>query len=183
MTLAVLLADVLDRLSRTGVPYMVTGSIASSLYGEPRATQDIDIVIDPTSAQLEAIVRELDAGNYYVDAGAARDALRERGQFNAVAPDATKVDLILRHDRDFSRAEFERRRATDLLGTPAFVVTAEDLVIAKLEWAAAAGSDRQLQDVAGIVAIDPELDRAYIQGWAEALGVADTWREISTAES
>jgi hypothetical protein len=181
LTFANLLADLLARLERTSVPYMITGSIASSYHGEPRATLDVDVVIDPTEAQLAALVRELEEGGFYVDAEAAAVALADRTQFNAIAEDASKVDFMIRRDRAFSRAEFERRQPADLLGTPGFVATAEDLVVAKLEWAAASGSDRQLRDVAGILAIGRDIDTAYIERWAEALGVADAWRSITEA--
>jgi hypothetical protein len=75
--------------------------------------------------------------------------------------------------------EFGRRQRADLLGTAGFVVTAEDLVIAKLEWAVASDSDRQLADVVGILAMANGLDTAYIEQWAANLGVGDPWRKIS----
>jgi len=74
--------------------------------------------------------------------------------------------------------EFARRHPADLLGTAGYVTTAEDLVLAKLEWAVASGSDRHLSDVAGILAIAGPLDSAYIDRWAELLGVAGTWHRL-----
>jgi hypothetical protein len=178
LTFAELLSDVIGRLDRAGVPYMVTGSLASSYHGEPRATRDADIVIDPTPHRLARLVEILIEGNYYVGADAASEALTKRAQFNPIAGDATKVDFIIRKDRAFSIEEFGRRQQADLLGTTGFVATAEDLVIAKLEWAAASDSDRQLRDAAGIVAVADGLDEAYIDRWAAALRVTDAWREI-----
>jgi hypothetical protein len=178
VTFAELLSDVIGRLDLAGVPYMVTGSLASSYHGEPRATRDADIVIDPTPQSLTRLVQSLVEGNYYVDADAADEALRTRPQFNAVADDATKIDFIVRKDRAFSIEEFRRRQRADLLGTIGFVATAEDLVIAKLEWAAASDSERQLRDAAGIVAVAHGLDETYIDRWAAILGVTDAWRAI-----
>lgn len=178
MTFASLLADVVARLERSGTPYMITGSIASSYHGEPRSTNDIDVVIDPGPDQLASLIGELIEGGYYVDADAAIAALESRTQFNAIAPDASKVDFIVRRDRAFSRIELDRRRPVDLLGTPGFVATAEDLIIAKLEWAKDSGSERQLRDIAGIVAIDEGLDRGYIDQWAAELGVFDLWTRV-----
>lgn len=175
MTFADLLAGVISRLDAAGVPYMVTGSLASSYHGEPRATRDIDIVIDPTVDALSSFVDGLVAAGFYVDPAVAREALAQRSQFNAIGPYATKVDFIIRRDRPFSLEEFGRRRPADLLGTPGFVVTAEDLVIAKLEWAEATGSERQIRDVAGIVAIAGDLDEDYIERWTSALGISDAW--------
>jgi hypothetical protein len=178
VTFGELLATIIERLDRAGVPYMVTGSLASSYHGEPRATRDVDIVIDPEPAALTQLVDSLDAAGFYVDRDVALEALATRSQFNAIGPDASKVDFILRRDRPFSIEEFGRRQRADLLGTPGFVVTAEDLVIAKLEWAAASGSERQLSDVAGILSIADRLDTAYIDRWADALGLEEAWRRL-----
>jgi hypothetical protein len=178
VTFGELLATVIDFLERAGIPYMVTGSLASSYHGEPRATRDVDIVIDPDADRLAQLVDSLVAAGFYADRDVALDALANRSQFNAIGHGASKVDFIVRRDRPFSIEEFSRRRRADLLGTPGFVATAEDLVIAKLEWAAASGSDRQLSDVAGIIAIAEGLDTAYIDRWASSLGVEAAWRTL-----
>lgn len=181
MTFADLLADVIARLDRAGIPYMVTGSLASSYYGEPRSTRDADIVIDPLPVALASFVESLVAGGYYVDRAAASDALRARTQFNAIGTDALKVDFIIRKARPFSIEEFGRRRSADLLGTSGYVATAEDVVIAKLEWAAASDSDRQRRDATAIVRIADDLDEAYIDRWAVRLGLAEDWDAIREA--
>lgn len=181
MTFADVLTTVITALDGAGVPYMITGSLASSYHGEPRATRDVDIVIDPGPEALEQLVDlVLDAG-FYVDREVARTALAERTQFNAIGSDASKVDFIIRKDRPFSVEEFARREPADLLGTPGFVTTAEDLILAKLEWANATGSERQLRDIAGIVAIGHPLDEGYIERWASALGITDAWHEVRDA--
>jgi phosphoglycolate phosphatase-like HAD superfamily hydrolase len=178
VTLADLLASIVERLDRAGIPYMVTGSLASSYHGEPRTTRDIDIIVDPERDALLRLVDDLQAAGFDVDREVALDAVGERSQFNAIGPDASKVDFIIRRDRPFSVEEFSRRQAADILGTPGFVTTAEDLVLAKLEWAAMSGSERQLSDVAGILAIAGPLDAAYIDRWAEVLGVREAWRRV-----
>jgi hypothetical protein len=178
VTFGELLATVIGLLDRAGIPYMVTGSLASSYHGEPRSTRDVDIVIDPDPDRIVRLVDMLSAARFYVDRDTAVDAVVRRTQFNAIGPDASKVDFIIRRDRPFSIEEFARRQPADLLGTAGFVTTAEDLVIAKLEWAAVSGSDRQLRDVAGILAVTETLDAAYIDRWAAALGVAETWRRV-----
>lgn len=178
MTFGELLASIIERLEQAGIPYMVTGSLASSYHGEPRATRDIDIVIDADAGTLSQLVDGLQAADFDVDRDVALGALATRSLFNAIGPDAFKVDFIIRRDRPFSIEEFGRRQRADLLGTSGFVTTAEDLVIAKLEWAVASGSDRQLADVAGILAIANRLDTAYIDRWAVVLGVDETWRRL-----
>ena len=173
------LADVVEALKRQGVDYMVTGSVASSYYGHPRTTHDADVVIDPTRAQLTELVRDLEAAGFYADADAAAEALRERRQFNVIQIEsACKIDLIIRKDRPFSAEEFSRRTATDLpFGRNIALVTAEDSVISKLEWASRGGtSERQLRDIAGILELNPGIDRAYIERWVAALQLETLWQ-------
>jgi hypothetical protein len=183
VTFGTLLATVAQCLDRAGVPYMVTGSLASSYHGVPRATRDVDIVIDPDEDGLARLIDGLFAAGFYLDRDAAREAAAARSQFNAIGPEATKVDFIVRKDRPFSIEEFGRRQRADLLGTPGFVTTAEDLVIAKVEWAAASSSDRQMRDVAGILAVTDDLDLSYIDRWAAALGVSEAWRTVREAKT
>lgn len=160
------------------IPYMLTGSLASSFHGEPRSTRDIDFVIDPDLAGLDRLVERLVAEGLYVDRGAARYALATRAQFNAIAEDA-KIDFVIRKDRPFSIAEFARRQRVRLPGVEAEIVSVEDLILAKIAWATETGSDRQLRDVAGMVDIaGADLDRAYIERWAEELGVSAPWHEV-----
>jgi hypothetical protein len=169
-------------LSRAGVPYMLTGSIAASYYGRPRSTHDSDIVIAPTLAQLEAVLAGLTSAGFYVDAAGARRALDRRSQFNAIHTRlACKIDLILCKDREFSRGELDRRRTVDLpFGRAIPMVSPEDAVLSKLEWARQGGdSRRQIEDAASVVRLTPDLDRAYLERWAAALGVSDLWEQIA----
>jgi hypothetical protein len=180
VTFAELVAAALTHLERAGIPYMVTGSIASTYHGEARATRDLDIVIDPSPAALDRLVADLVAAGFYVDGEAARSALQARTQFNAIGPDASKIDFIVRRNRPFSIEEFGRRRPADLLGTPGYIATVEDMVVAKLEWAVATDSERQLRDVAGMLAVGgDDVDRDYIIRWVEALGLREVWRRVS----
>ena len=180
MTLGELLTGIGEQLEAAGIPYMVTGSVASSFHGEPRATRDIDIVIDPTPEALDAFIRSLPPGRFYVDLEAARAALADRSQFNVVeSASGWKVDLMIRKNRPFSVEELARRQPAQLLGNPTFVASAEDLVIAKLEWAKAGESERQLRDVAAILAVSGEgLDYTYVERWVSALGLGEAWSRV-----
>jgi hypothetical protein len=176
------LQQVVATLHRHRVPYMVTGSIATSYHGRPRATHDADIVIDPTEHQLEAVVSDLDAAGFYVDSDAARTALRQRRQFNVIETiHACKLDLIIRKDRPFSLEEFRRRQPVDLsLAHPVSMVTPEDAILSKLEWALRTDSERQLRDAAGVLDVQQQgLDRAYIERWADELHVTDLWTRLT----
>jgi hypothetical protein len=162
---------------------MLTGSFASSYHGSPRATQDIDIVIAPTADQIRALVQLLPDTEYYVDETAALDALNRQGQFN-VLDYATgwKIDLIIRKSRAFSQQEFERRGLVEFQGMQIAIASAEDLLIAKLEWLKLGGSQRQLEDAAGILRIRAgELDLDYIETWVRTLELGGQWEAARRA--
>ena len=180
MSLEDVIARVIGALDAAGVPYMLTGSVASSYYGVPRSTHDMDVVVDPTPEQLTRLLAGLSADAYYVSEEAARDALRRRGQFNVIDfATGWKVDLIVRKGRPFSLAEFARRCTVNALGASLQMASAEDIVISKLEWHALSGSERQLDDAAGILHTRGEsLDVAYVERWVGALGLEAYWREL-----
>lgn len=179
--------DVLRRvtgaLERVGIAHMLTGSFASSYHGSPRSTQDIDIVISPTPDQLRSLIDLLPAADYYRDLNTALDAQRREGLFNIVdLATGFKIDFIIRKSRPFSREEFERRFIADFEGLPISMATAEDVLIAKLEWAKRSGSERQVEDAAGILRIRArELDRGYIEKWVKELDLRDQWDSAKRA--
>jgi hypothetical protein len=181
------LARLLSLLESSHVPFMLTGSIASTAHGVPRATTDLDVVIDPSAPELDALLLALTEGGWRIDGGQAR-ARREvvRRSHFVVVDDATswKVDLVIRKERPFSIAEFERRERVEVLGVPAWVASAEDIIVSKLEWSKQATDitqrSRQRRDVAGVVASrGAELDRTYVEHWVEALDLADEWRQAA----
>jgi hypothetical protein len=176
-----LLRRIVSALEQAGIPYMLTGSVASSYHGEGRASQDIDLVIAPDEPQLHSFLSSLPLTTYYVSEEAALDALRQRSHFNVIdKASGWKVDLIVRRDRRFSRTEFERRISVDALGTKLTIATAEDVVVSKLEWAKMGASERQLEDVAGILRdSDNTLDHGYIEQWVRELGLEVQWERAS----
>jgi hypothetical protein len=138
------LAQVTGVLERCGIAFMLTGSFAGAYHGVPRATLDIDLVIDPTRAQLEAFVEAIDAAALYVSADAAREAIMLESLFNVIDPSTGwKVDLIIRKSRAFSREEFSRRMPIVFDGVQLAVATLEDVILSKLEWAAKSESARR----------------------------------------
>jgi hypothetical protein len=175
------LARIVALLDAANIPYMVSGSFASTYHGVPRATQDLDVVIDPTDAALANFAQAALKNDLYVDPDRAREALRQRRQFNVIdATSGWKADLIVRKDRPFSREEFSRRVRARLLDVDVWVATPEDTVLAKLEWSARGGSDLQMADVAGIVRVRAQdLDRDYIRRWAAELGVLEAWERVA----
>jgi hypothetical protein len=172
-----LLRELVGLLGTLGIPYMVVGSFASSVHGEPRTTLDLDLVIDPTGPKLESLLQQLPADRYYVDAEAARDARKHRSMFNVIhLPSGWKLDLIIQRGRPFSVEELRRREKKTLRGVDVDMATAEDTVIAKLEWSKAGNSERQLSDAAAILRLrGPALDIAYIERWVDELELREQW--------
>lgn len=177
MTAAELLRSVVTALDAAGVPFMLTGSLAAAYHGAGRATMDIDVVIDPTGAQLRALVSSLAHPGMYVSMAAAEEALAHHSMFNVV--DTTtgwKADLIVRKRRPFSETEFQRRQPADYEGCPLWVATVEDMIVAKLEWAKLGESARQIEDVAALIRLHTgQLDQSYLDRWIAELGLAREW--------
>jgi hypothetical protein len=172
-------------LDSARIPYMLAGSFASTFYGPPRSTHDIDLVVDPSSESLDRLLDALDPTRYYVSREAAREALRARSQFNVIDLETGwKVDLIVRKERPFSREEFRRRQIARVAGVSVFVASVEDAILSKLEWAKLGGSERQLRDVEGMLAVHATaLDIAYVEHWARVLAVVDLWTRVREQRS
>jgi len=168
------------RLDAAQVPYMITGSIAGALYGQPRMTRDIDVVAvlyPPHATRLAAML----APDFEVDADAIGAAIAARRIFSLVHRRALqKVDVIVRDDREYELEKFERRQQTDIEGQPVWVISPEDLVLSKLVWAKDSRSELQLRDVRGIIALQPQLDWPYLDRWAVRLTVAGLLAECRT---
>jgi hypothetical protein len=174
------LGAIVAAIEGAGIPYMVTGSLVSSYYAVPRSTQDVDVIIDPTERSLHTLVDKLLAAGFYVDREAALEAWRLRGQFNVIdAVGGWKADLIVRKDRPFSAAEFERRGHASLLGIEVALARVEDVLLAKLEWSKLGDSEVQRRDVVQILQRQRErLDMAYVERWVRQLGLESEWDAV-----
>ena len=162
---------------------MLTGSFASVHYGAPRATQDIDIVIEADPAALQSFIQSLGRDQFYADVDAALEAHRRESMFNVIdRVTGWKIDLIIRKSRAFSKEEFGRRCAIDVEGVRIFVASAEDRVIAKLEWAMLGKSQRQIDDVAAILRLRRDaIDRSYMEKWISSLQLGEQWSAARVA--
>lgn len=180
MTLEQFLSFVVQTLDAFEVPFMLTGSLAAAYHGSPRATQDVDLVIDEDVEVLLQFAGALRDGGFYVSDEAVEEAVRIRGQFNAVDPNSGwKADFIIRKHRPFSIAEFNDRQALRFLGLELSVTRPEDLIVAKLEWAKLGDSERQIRDAEEILAVQGEaLDLARIDRWVGELALEAQWAQV-----
>ena len=168
--------DFLRLLEKLDIPYLIVGSYSSNAWGHPRATHDLDLVIECDEDLATRLVGELDEG-YYADGDAAREAVRRKHMFNAIhVSSGTKVDLWIRPDTEYERTRFARRKRVDLWGMPVSVATAEDVILAKLMWYRDGGqvSNNQWNDCRGVWEVQAnELDHGYLDSWAGKLEIVD----------
>ena len=176
-----------EQLDAAGIEYMVSGSIASSLQGEPRATHDIDIVVAVRAPASEAAARlkgSFPEPTFYLDERAVREAIETRGMFNLIdTRDGDKVDFWLLTDDSFDRARFERRYVEIFEGARVPVSRPEDTILMKLRWAAVlGGSEKQFTDALRVYEVQHgQLDEPYLDRWAATLDVRDAMTRLRAA--
>ncbi|HEX4796508.1 MAG TPA: nucleotidyl transferase AbiEii/AbiGii toxin family protein [Humisphaera sp.] len=177
-----LLRYAIETLERLNITYMVVGSIASSAYGEPRLTQDIDIVIDARDAQVRELCAAFSPSDFYVSLEAALQAARRPGaQFNVLDPSSgTKIDFMIARKDDWGSEQVARRQSIELApDQQGYAARPEDVIISKLLYYQEGGSEKHLRDIAGMLKVSgDEIDRAYVEKWATQLDVIEIWEAI-----
>ncbi len=164
--------EIARRLDGASIPYMLTGSLAMTVYAEPRMTRDIDLVVDAEVEDAHRLAL-LFSPDCYIDEDDVTDALARRSMFNVIHNQwLVKADFIIRKNTPYRQAEFSRRRRVDVAGTPVAICAREDLILSKLYWARESGSDTQRRDAAQLLLDAPDLDWPYMSRWAQTLGVA-----------
>ncbi len=172
--LLVKIVSVLDKLE---IKYFVTGGLAVSVWGRPRATFDIDIVIkliEPKVAPLAKALRELYKMGY-IDEDSAKEAIIRNGEFNFIDGETgAKVDFWTEKNSEFDQIRFQRRKAEIIDRKKVYFISPEDLILTKLEWYQMSESTRQLEDIESILKISGnKLDMNYLRKWAEKLNCLD----------
>lgn len=181
MSQQALLERVIGALGEAGVPYMLTGSIVSSLQGEPRATHDVDVVIDVRARDVTRLVATMGAPDLYLDEQAIDEAVLRRSVFNVIqTTSGDKVDFWPLTDEAFDRERFARRRVVEALGLRLWVSAPEDTILMKLRWSkASGGSEKQFVDALRVYEVQAgDLDLHYLREWAARLDVADLLAEL-----
>jgi len=176
-----LLEKVVPVLEGLGIEYMITGSIASSMQGEPRSTHDIDLVVQIPSNAIGPLLNAFPMPDFLLQEEAIRDALRHRSMFNLLSlNDGEKVDFWILTDDAFDQSRFRRRQKNRLGSIEVQVSAPEDTILAKLRWAKlSGGSEKQMKDARRVYELQgASLDQSYLRIWAGRIGVDDLWQAV-----
>lgn len=172
------LKTVTGRLKNSAIPYMITGSMAANYYTVPRMTRDIDLVVELSEPDIDRVL-QLFQDDFYIEREAVETALRETTMFNIIHHAfVIKVDVVIRKKSEYRLKEFSRRSRITVEGHEMFIVTPEDLILSKLEWAKTTHSQMQLADVRNLLTDVEGLDRDYLTRWANHLGLESLYREV-----
>jgi len=168
---------VTERLNKTNIAYMVSGSIAANYYTVPRMTRDIDIVIELKAEDSYKLI-DLFQKDFYVDRKVIEREILRQGMFNLIHNEyVVKIDFILKKNSAYEQTAFRRKKSVSIEKNPIWFISAEDLIISKLNWAKDTYSEMQLKDVHNLMETVVNLDRAYINGWILDLGLREIYNK------
>jgi hypothetical protein len=173
-----LLRRTVEILDREQIVYMLVGSIASASFGEPRMTQDIDVVVEVSPDQAALLCAAFSADEFYVSEVAAREAATLNSQFNVVHfSSGNKIDFMVARRDAWGKAQLERRQLVPIIGeVTGYVASPEDTILGKLVYYNEGGSEKHLRDIAGVFKVcGASLDRNYIEKWVGELGLGASW--------
>jgi hypothetical protein len=176
-----LLKKVIHALESIPIDYMVTGSLASSFYGEPRSTHDIDLVVTIQKTDIKNLMKFFRSPRFYLDEGAVVQAVENRDMFNLIdTKEGDKIDFWILTDDSFDQSRFSRRRKEKAAGFHMQVSTPEDTILMKLKWAKlSGGSEKQFTDALRVYEVQAgELDMDYLEKWINQLDLDPFWRDL-----
>lgn len=153
------------------ISYMLSGSVAMSIYSLPRFTRDFDFVVHLQPEDVPPLMECFKEG-YYCDEDAVKEAIKNKGMFNIIDhKSGYKADLIILKDELYRLTEFERRKPVAFLNSQIYIVSPEDLIISKLIWIQQSRSSLQMEDIKSLLELK-DLDTAYIRKWITALKIS-----------
>jgi hypothetical protein len=176
-----LLRRVIDVLEDQGLTYFLVGSLASGVYGEPRLTADVDIVVDLRPHQISRLCAAFPSPDYYVSEKAAQEAVATSGQFNVIHPaSGNKIDFIVARRDAWGRSQIDRRRREQILpGRPGYAAAPEDVIVGKLWYYREGRSEKHLRDIAAMLQVSgDQIDTAYVDHWAAQLDLTEEWQAV-----
>lgn len=178
-----LLANIAKIFDNLKLPYLVTGGMAVLVWGRPRFTADIDVVVEIKTSDVKGLVEALknlgQAG--YIDEDVADEIVRKGGEFNFIdGTTGIKVDFWVSNNGPFDLSRFERRTTRKILNQKIYFTSPEDLILSKLKWFKESGSNRHLEDAESVLKISGEnLDVEYLKTWAKKLEVKDEFKKLT----
>ncbi len=176
-----LLIQITKILNDLEIGYFITGGFAVSVWGRPRATFDIDIVVKIIESQANKLAKAWKniskAG--YADEDVIKEAIKNKSEFNFIDPDSgLKVDFWMVKEDNNNPPEFENRRAKKISGQNVFFVSPEDLILSKLQWYKLSSSERHIDDVKSVFKISGEnIDKKYLDYWINKLELDEIVKE------
>lgn len=176
-----LLRHCVTALERLRMPYFVTGSVATVYYGEPRFTNDVDVVVALPLQGVPRFCRAFPQPEFYLSEDAVREAVEHHGQFNIIHPTSgLKIDVMIPSDTPFNESRFARvNRVKPSEDYDAWFAAVEDVILKKLEYYREGGSEKHIRDIAGVLKISGDrVDFTYIASWAARLGLESIWEEV-----
>ena len=176
-----LLRHLVGCFESVGIRYIVTGSMASMAYGEPRFTNDIDVVADIKEEHIAGLKHCFPEGEFYLSEEAVREAISEWQQFNIIHPaSGLKIDVIVRKKNAFDDSRFHRyKRFNFTEDTAANFASPEYVIIKKMEFYKEGGSEKHIRDITGILKVSGgAIDYSYIGKWAEKLDIKEVWEAV-----
>jgi hypothetical protein len=176
-----LLRFALDALDRLQISYALVGSFASTIWGEPRMTLDIDFVVQLQDVHVSPLLEAFPEDEFYLSRAAVEEAIAHVGQFNVIHPKSGhKIDFMVLATSSKSPPEIARRIEVNLAnGCEGYVAAPDDVIIGKLRYYLDGGSDKHLRDIAGVVKRSAgRLDMAYVTNWANAHNAGQLWADI-----
>ena len=180
---AELLKRVTSLLEQSTIPYMVTGALSVILYGRPRASHDIDFVIEAKEKDVKKIIRifkTLPSSEFLVQSEQIKAAITGKTMFNILhLPTMLKLDFFLLQDEPFDKSRFMRRRTIRLFGENMSFASPEDTILIKLLWYKQAKIEKHLIDAAFVYQVQDSLDKTYLKSWAEKHKTATLLRKLA----
>lgn len=178
-----LLKKVIGVLEGADIPYMITGSVASSLQGEPRSTHDIDVIVSIQKPAIKKLAQAFPSPRFYLDEDSVADAVEKNDMFNLIdAREGDKVDFWMLTDGSFDQSRFSRRKIEKVMGVKMQVSSPEDTILAKLRWAKlSGGSEKHLIDALRVYEVQlKSLDVNYLESWVKKLSIESLWGQLKS---
>ena len=181
MELQKLLKHLINTFESLNIKYFITGSMASIFYGEPRFTNDIDVVADIREEHIAGLLKFFPEDEFYLSENTVREAIKYKHQFNIIHPSSgLKIDIVISKKDDFDNSRFERiKRINPIEKTQANFSSPEDVIIMKMKYYKEGKSEKHIRDILSILKISGNsIDRDYINYWTEKLNLLNLWTDI-----